>query len=221
MDAWMRPVHAAALRVLAQAGAGAALPRAGGGCCGALHRHAGLARGAERLARRTMASMPGDAPVLVDAAGCGAAMKEYGEWLGTPDASAFSARVVDVHEWLAAHADRLPPPSPGAVAREVAVQDPCHLRHVQRADGAVRDLLGRYARVVDLGDDGLCCGAGGAYSVAQPVMASALRDRKVEAVRRSGAAVVASANPGCAMHLATGGLTVRHPVELLDEAIGG
>jgi glycolate oxidase iron-sulfur subunit len=219
MDAWMRPTHAAAQRVIERTGTGVAFAGRGGDCCGALHLHAGLGRDARASARRVMASMPGDAPVVVDSAGCGAVMKEYGKLLGTPAAEAFSARVRDVHEWLAEPADRLPPPA-RRLAGRVAVQDPCHLRNVQAAHQHVRTVLAPYAEVVELDDDGLCCGAGGAYSAQHPELAAAIRDRKVEAVRRSGADVVASANPGCALHLAAAGLAVRHPVELIDEALG-
>src|SRR5439155_5217020 len=118
MDAWLRPTHAAALRVLEAAGAGVALPGPGAACCGALHVHAGLVDEARALARRTMAALPGDAPVLVDSAGCGAALKDYGRLLGTPEAAAFAMRVRDVHEWLAERVDRLPA---GRVAYRVAV----------------------------------------------------------------------------------------------------
>jgi glycolate oxidase iron-sulfur subunit len=218
MDAWMRPTHAAALRVMQATGAGVALAGAGGDCCGALSAHAGLTDHARRLAERTMASMPGDAPVVVDSAGCGAAMKEYGRLLGTPEAQRFSARVRDVSEWLAERIERLPP-AQRPRAGPVAVQDPCHLRNVQRAHEHVRTVLAPYVELVELDDDGLCCGAGGAYAAVHPDMAIAIRDRKLDAIRRSGAPIVVSANPGCAMHLAAAGIAVRHPVQLLDEMI--
>jgi glycolate oxidase iron-sulfur subunit len=217
MDAWMRPTHVAAQRVIETTGAGVALPGAGAACCGALHVHAGLVDQARALARRTIAALPGDAPVLVDSAGCGAALKDYGRLLGTAEAERFSARVLDVHEWLAARIDDLPPPQRSAGT--VAIQDPCHLRHVQRAHEPVRALLSRYAEVVELDDEGLCCGAGGAYSLTQPDLARDIRDRKLAAIARSGASVVASANPGCAMHLAAAGVHVRHPVEIIEEAL--
>ena len=220
MDAWMRPVHASVIRVLTAAGAGVALPGKGADCCGALHAHAGLLDEARALARRVMASMPGDAPVLVDAAGCGAALKDYAHLIGTADAERFVARVHDVSEWLAPRVDRLP----AARFRQrgtVAVQDPCHLRHVQKAHQHVRTVLRPFVDVVELDDEGLCCGAGGAYAAQHPDLAGAIRDRKVGAVRRSGATVVASANPGCVMHLAAAGLVVRHPFELIDDALGG
>ena len=99
------------------------------------------------------------------------------------------------------------------------VQDPCHLRHVQRAHEPVRAVVGHVADVVELDDDGLCCGAGGAYSALQPELAGEIRDRKLAAIgraaRRSGATIVVSANPGCAMHLAAAGVTVRHPLDVV------
>ncbi len=155
----------------------------------------GSVGGARRLAERTMRSMPGDAPILVNSAGCGAAMKDYGHLLGTAEAASFAARVLDVHQWLAERLDRLPAP----VRRlgPVIVQDPCHLRHVQRAHEPVRAVLGHVADVVELDDEGLCCGAGGAYSALQPELATAVRERKVAAIARAaartGATVVASA----------------------------
>ena len=218
MDAWMRDTHAAVKRVLEATRTGVALPGAGAACCGALHVHAGLRDDARRLAERTMRAMPGEAPILVDSAGCGAALKDYGHLLGTDEAARFAARVRDVHEWLAAHADRLPT-SARRYPVPVAVQDPCHLRNVQGAHGAVRSVLAPYVDTVELDDDGMCCGAGGAYAALQPEMAGEIRLRKVAAVGRSGASVVASANPGCAMHLAAAGLDVRHPLELVDEVL--
>jgi glycolate oxidase iron-sulfur subunit len=217
MDAWQRPVHAAAIAVLGAAGVGVAVPGTGGDCCGALHVHAGLTGEAGRLAARVMGAMPGDAPVLVDSAGCGAQLKDYGHLLGTPAAGEFSRRVFDIQEWLALHADRLPP------ARRqlgpVIVQDPCHLRHVQKTHLAVRTVLAPYADLVELDDEGLCCGAGGAYSTLHPQMAAEVRARKLAAIDRAGGGVVASANPGCALHLAAAGVAVRHPMELVAEAI--
>lgn len=220
MDAWQRDVHASALRVMRAAGARVAVPPRGAGadCCGALHSHAGLTTPAQDLARRVMEAFPGDTPIVVDSAGCGAALKDYGHLLGTDAARAFSARVLDIGEWLAAHADRLPV---GRHLGRVTVQDPCHLRHVQRAHLATRVALSRYAEIVELDDEGRCCGAGGAYAALQPELASSIRTTKVEAMRRAGPAVVASANPGCSMWLDAAGTGMRivHPVVLIDEAI--
>jgi glycolate oxidase iron-sulfur subunit len=220
MDAWQRDVHRAALRVMRATTARVALPRRGGDCCGALHVHAGRVGAARRLANRVMASMPGDAPVVVDSAGCGAAMKDYGRLLGTADAARFAARVVDFSEWVAGQT----PLTTRDTDTAVVVQDPCHLRHVQKAQGAVRTVLAPAYRLEETGDDGLCCGAGGMYSVREPALAGAIRDRKVASLRAAhrdagGPLVVVSANPGCAMHLQAAGLTVRHPAELLADAL--
>ena len=220
MDAWQRSVHADAIAVLKAMGVGVELPGPAAACCGALHAHAGLADRARLLARRVMSAFPGDAPVLVDSAGCGAALKEYGHLLGTPEAAAFSARVFDVHEWMAARADLLPLASPAVARPRVAVQDPCHLRHAQKAHTHVRTVLAPYAELVELADEGRCCGAGGAFSVLQPALATSIRDAKVQVISRADADVVASANPGCAMWLAATGLVVRHPVEIMAVAGG-
>ncbi len=220
MDAWQRHTHHATASVLEAIGVKWAVPQVGG-CCGALHVHAGLTDEAARLATRLMRSMPGDAPVVVNSAGCGAQLKDLGRLLDTAEAHAFSARVFDVHEFVATRLDRLR--SPRRRLGPVIVQDPCHLRHVQKAHGAVRVVLSTVAEVVELDDDGLCCGAGGAYAALEPHLAGRIRDRKVEAitraVARSGARIVASANPGCSMHLAQAGLEVRHPMDLMAEAL--
>jgi glycolate oxidase iron-sulfur subunit len=217
MDAWMRPTHAAAQQVLAATGARVALPPDHSSCCGALHAHAGRLDDARRLARAVVASMPGDAPVVVDSAGCGAAMRDYGHLLGTPDASAFAARVVDFATFATSRG--VPPLHETGVV--VVVADPCHLRHVQRAHGAVRDLLGGAYVLRETDDDGMCCGAGGAYAALQPDLAGRIRDRKVAAIGRAGGdgCVVASANPGCLLHLRAAGIRAEHPADLAAAAL--
>lgn len=220
MDAWQRSTHRSTAAVLEAVGACWRTPLRGGDCCGALHAHAGLAERARDLARRVMASMPGDQPIVVNSAGCGAALKEYGHLLGDDAARHFSARVVDAQEFVAARVDRL---QVRRTLGAVIIQDPCHLRHVQRAHQHVRTVLAAVGSVVELDDDGLCCGAGGSYSALEPELAGQIRDRKLAAIERaqtrSGAAVVASANPGCSMHLAACGVDVRHPMDLVAEAI--
>lgn len=216
MDAWMRETHRNTAKVLDHLGVSWALAGAGGGCCGALHTHAGLVGTARRLAADVMRSMPGEAPIVVNSAGCGAALKEYGHLLGTADGAAFSARVLDVHEFVAGHAEHL---RPARHVGPVIVQDPCHLRHVQKSHLAVRTVLAKVAEVVELDDDGVCCGAGGAYSALEPALAAQIRERKLSAIARAGPGVVASANPGCAMHLTAAGLSVRHPIDILAEAL--
>ncbi len=217
MDAWQRPVHRATVSVLSAMGYGVALPGAAAACCGALHVHAGLHDRAVHLARRVMTAFPGDAAILVDSAGCGAALKEYGELLGTEEAARFARRVFDVQEWIAGRAEQLPPARPDRPRLRVAVQDPCHLRHVQHAEGHVRTVLRPYVEVVELTDEGRCCGAGGAFSVLRPQLAGEIRQEKVRVIEQVAADLVASPNPGCAMWLAGAGLTVRHPMEIVAE----
>ncbi|MBU3689022.1 MAG: hypothetical protein B7C54_08710 [Acidimicrobiales bacterium mtb01] len=215
MDAWQRRTHRSTAHIVSELGTTFGV--SGGACCGALHAHAGL--DSRDLARQTMLSMPGDAPILVNSAGCGAALKDYGHLLDTDASRAFSARVLDVHEWLAPRVDRLPRP---AVRETVVIQDPCHLRHVQRSHGSVRDCLAGFVEMVEIPDDGLCCGAGGAYALVQPALAREVRSRKVAAIEAVAGrqAVVASANPGCLQHLAAAGLDVRHPVDIIAATLG-
>lgn len=225
MDAWMRDTHRATIAVAEAMGFGVALAEPPGQCCGALHIHSGDQRTARRLALETMTAYPGDAPIIVDAAGCGAAMKEYGHLVDTDAAHRFSERVMDIHEWMSRHLDRLA--EPVADREPVVIQDPCHLRHVQRRERCVYEVLEPYAQPVALDDDGLCCGAGGAYFVTEPKLAAAMRDRKVEAIcaaaNRSGARIVASANPGCLLQLQQPlrerGIEIRHPVEIIAAAL--
>ena len=227
MDVWQRETHRAVADLAGRVGLSYGVPDARGSCCGALHTHAGLHESSVRRAELTMSSMPGDAPIIVDSAGCGAAMKEYGSILGTDEARLFSARVVDAVEWLAELMDRsdlasaLAPVS--SYRPTVVIQDPCHHRHVQKVHGSTRRVLRDRADVLELADDGLCCGAGGAYSLVHPDLAEVVRARKVEAIRSTtadrGEVVVASANPGCSMFLAAAGLRVRHPVDIVRDSV--
>ena len=223
MDAWQRGVHGATLRVMRSTGATVGLPGHGGGCCGALHSHAGQLGGAKTLARRVIADLGGRSgpTVVVNSAGCGAALKHYGDLLGTDEAIAFSRRVQDIGEWLAEHVTQLPAPPDDLVRATVVLSDPCHLRHVQRAHLPVRVALAPFADVVELDDDGRCCGAGGSYQITQPELAEEIRAQKVAAVGRTGVSCVVSGNPGCSLWLQAAGLDVRHPVEIIDEALHG
>jgi len=218
MDAWSRDVHLAGQRVLAAIGVGATPTGDRAPCCGALHTHAGLVTDARGHARTVMANLAGDQPILVDSAGCGAALKDYGHLIGTAEAHNFAARVFDIQEWLAPRLDRLPTVVP--LNLRVAVQDPCHLRHVQRVHEATRTVLRPFVReLVEIDDEGLCCGAGGAFSLLHPELAALIRDRKIEAIAATAPDVVASANPGCSIYLAAGGVRTVHPMQLLDSAL--
>jgi len=219
MDACQRDVHAAGQRVLEAAGFGVRPTGSDAPCCGALHTHAGLADEARGFAANMMGALD-DRPILVDSAGCGAAMKDYGHLVGTEEASAFSANVFDIQEWLAQHVDALPSVEPLDLV--VAVQDPCHLRHVQRVHTATRTVLAPFVReIVELDDEGLCCGAGGAFSVLHPELAGDIRERKVASIDRAAPDAVASANPGSSLHLAAAGVPTIPPMQLIDAALHG
>jgi glycolate oxidase iron-sulfur subunit len=228
MDAWQRHTHRSTAEILSKLRIGYQVP-ATSGCCGALHTHAGLNEQAADLMRTTMKAFPGDEPILVNSAGCGAALKEYGHHLGTAEARTFSARVIDVHTFVmntvADRPDLLR--SAGTDRGPIMIQDPCHLRHVQKSHLAVRELISRVGSPVDLNDDGLCCGAGGAYSALQPELAGQIRDRKLAVIvavaERTGSSQLVSANPGCSQHLSaalkTHGISVIHPMDLIAEAV--
>ncbi len=224
-------VHRATGRVLARNGVqGIATP--GQGCCGALHAHDGDIDFARRLARKNIDALErtGDTPIVVNSAGCGAAMKEYGDLLANdPDyagrAQAFGARVQDVTEYLAARG-ALPD---GTFRARVAYQDPCHLAHAQRITKQPRTLLGglQGCELVETAGADMCCGAAGIYSMVQPEMSAQLRARKVEQFRKHRPDVVVTANPGCQMQyeaaVREAGIDarVRHVIEVLDEAYQG
>ncbi|MBA4181290.1 MAG: 4Fe-4S ferredoxin [Anaerolinea sp.] len=220
-------VHRATARVLARSGV-TAEATAGQGCCGALHAHDGDIDFARTLARKNIDALGGgDEPIVVNSAGCGAAMKEYGELLSgdatyRDTAKAFAARVQDVTEFLA----QLAPLPGGVFPHRVAYQDACHLAHAQRIRTQPRALLGALqgCELVETAGADMCCGAAGIYSIVQPAMSEALRARKAEQFARHRPDVIATANPGCQMqyNAATreAGIPARvmHVVEVIDEA---
>jgi glycolate oxidase iron-sulfur subunit len=217
MDVWQRDVHRDVQYVLEQAGYGV-IPTTNASCCGALHTHAGLGDRSRKMARHVMETLDEEIPILVDSAGCGAAMKEYGSLLGTEEAVHFANRVFDVSEWLVINPGSLVAGRP--LDLRVAVQDPCHLRHVQRVHLATRELLRPFVReLIELDDEGLCCGAGGSYSALEPDLAGQIRDRKVASITRAQPDVVVSANPGCSMHLQAVGVKSVHPLSLVAQAL--
>jgi glycolate oxidase iron-sulfur subunit len=212
-------IHRATLRVLQANGFDVEVP-AEQRCCGALHVHGGQADDARRLARANVAAFPKDALIVNNSAGCGAAMKEYGELLGGADAHAFAARCRDVTEVLAeAGLTAAPAPFPHRVAYDA----PCHLCHGQRVRAQPLALL-RQVPGIELvahptSED--CCGSAGIYNLLQPELAGRIGEAKAKALLATGAEVVATGNPGCTMqiqaHLRELGSSLRvvHPVELL------
>lgn len=209
----------------------------GQGCCGALALHAGERERALDDARRTLDAFVAATPatgtppaIVVNAAGCGAFMKEWGAFFADDPTRAAAARAVaqrvrDATELLAELGPRVPP-TPGP-PRRVAYHDPCHLAHAQGVRRAPRELLTAIPGIVlvPMDDEDLCCGSAGHYNVTQPAMARTLVARKVAAIRASGADLIATANAGCALQLEAGlraagsTIPVRHVLDLLAEAI--
>jgi glycolate oxidase iron-sulfur subunit len=225
-------VNRASTRVLTRAGFEVVVPPEQG-CCGALHLHLADAEEARRLAKQMIATFEaaGVDVVVANAAGCGAAMKDYGRLLeGDPDwgkrAAAFSARVKDITELLATaswNGDLLPVP------RSVTYHDACHLAHAQGVRAQPRGLLSQIPslRLVELPESDLCCGSAGVFNLLQPVVAERILERKIERIKETGAAFVAAGNIGCLLQLQLGlrnaNLPTRavHPVEILDWALHG
>ena len=216
-------INAATLRVLTRNGFEVVVP-ATQGCCGALHAHAGDRDPAIALARknaRTFSEADVDL-VVTNSAGCGAAMRDAGHWLGA-EGESFASRIRDVTELLDAEGLR-PPDRP--IAKRVCYDDPCHLVHGQRVSSAPRRLLEAIPELMLVPHDepGACCGAAGTYNLTQPEMSAAVLSRKLESLAAAAPDLIATGNPGCLMQLHAGvtraGLTaeVLHPIELLDRA---
>lgn len=225
-------VNAATVRVLRRNGCEVLVPR-GQACCGALNVHNGETVAARRMARRNIDVFlaAGVDAVIVNAAGCGAAMKEYGHLLrDDPDyadrASQFAALVKDAGEFLAGLG--LVPPS-GRLEMAVTYQDPCHLAHGQKVRAQPRQLLGAIPglRLVEMDGADRCCGSAGIYNITHPEMSQELLTEKMTAIGRTGAAAVVAPNPGCMLQLRFGAqrygpaLPVYHLMDLLDRAYGG
>lgn len=220
-------VHRATGRVLARSGV-ALTARPKQGCCGALHAHDGDLDYARYLARKNIDTFEGGkAPIVVNSAGCGAAMKEYGDLLsGDPAyaqrAQAFADRVVDFSEFMAT----LGPAPAGLFEGRVVYQDACHLAHVQGVREQPRALLHAIAgcEVSETEGSDLCCGAAGIYSLVQPEMSAQLRSRKAAQFAKHQPDVVITTNPGCQMQFEAAVREARikarvmHLAEFLDRA---
>jgi glycolate oxidase iron-sulfur subunit len=225
-------VNAATARVLSAEGCDVIVPPRQG-CCGALSLHGGRRTEAADFARATIEAFEraGVDAVIVNAAGCGSAMKEYGHLLASdPDwagrAAAFSANVRDFSEFVA----ELGPVAPRTeLPVTAAYHDACHLGHAQRITAQPRALLRGVPGLVlaEVADAGTCCGSAGIYNLVQPEAAAELGERKARAVASTGADLLVSANPGCSLQiaqaLAAAGkpMPVAHVAEVLDASIRG
>ncbi|TMC79741.1 MAG: hypothetical protein E6J15_00230 [Chloroflexi bacterium] len=194
-------------------------------CCGALHAHAGEGARARELARYNVDAFSGsDAKVVVNAAGCGAHLKDYGHVLADDPlwadrAKSFAARVRDVSEVVK------PVPARTRRALRVVYQDACHLAHGQRIRAQPRALLRAIEGVtlVDIADAERCCGSAGIYNLTHPEVSRELQQDKVRKILDASPDVIVSANPGCMLQIAAGlrsaGSSVRvmHLARFLDD----
>lgn len=219
MEPMFGRVNRATLQVLLANGFEVVVPAAQR-CCGALLVHAGQPDRARELARANVAAFT-DADVVVNnSAGCGCAMKEYGQLLGDAGGAAFAAKCRDVSEFLAAVGlTATPAPCPARAAYD----DPCHLCHGQGVRSQPRQLLAQVPglQLVPHDNPEDCCGSAGIYNLLQPELAAEIGARKVESLARAGVDLVVTGNPGCMLqidsHLRRAGhlARVRHPIELL------
>ena len=227
----MADAHRASIRVLARAGCDVHLPEHQQ-CCGALHVHGGARDTARDLARRNIDAFEADTydAIVINSAGCGSTLKEYGVLLDDdpvygPRARAFAAKIRDFSEFLAEIGanDQL-----ANLDQDVIYQDACHLVHAQGVSQQPRDLIRTIPGVnlVDVANPTVCCGAAGLYSVTDTEVSLRILDQKLDAIQAAGASTVVSANPGCILHLRTGArrrgldLQVVHVAQLLDMANG-
>ncbi len=223
-------VNAATARVLALEGCDVLIPRAQG-CCGALSLHSGREEEARAFARRTIETFESADVIVVNAAGCGSAWKEYRALLADEPAwarraDALSARTRDLAEFLVElgpRAERRPLPV------TAAYHDACHLSHAQGVRGQPRALLAGIPELVvrEIAEPDICCGSAGTYNLFQPEAAGELGDRKAVNVDATGAELLVAANPGCSMQIATAlrrrgaGIAIAHTAQVLDASLRG
>jgi len=229
MDQMYRDINEATIRVLTANGCEVITPPMQQ-CCGALHVHAGEAKRGRQLARHNIDVFEPyncDA-IIINSAGCGSNLKEYGHLLRDDPtyasrAKAFSSKVKDISEFLTSiELNR----EMGPLNRTVTYHDACHLFHGQKVKQQPRELLGAIPglAIANLKESDWCCGSAGIYNITNQEMASQLLERKMNNILATGANVVVTGNPGCMMQIALGArqkaldLVVMHPIQLLDES---
>ena len=229
-DAMFRQTHWATARVLQENGCEVLVPESQA-CCGAIHLHAGSSEPAREFADTNVEAFDIDSvdAVIVNVAGCGAMLKEYGHHWNDGNQEArhrFSEKVKDVSEFL--HELGLIPPS-GSIPIRATYHDACHLAHAQQVREQPRQLLKQIPgmELVELPESEICCGAAGTYNLTEVEMASRLSQRKLKNILATNADLVITANAGCLLQMATEarlqgkGFTVMHPMDLLDLSYRG
>ena len=235
MDIAEHQIHQATVEVLEALGFAVRVPQ-DQGCCGALQVHQGEREMPRQLARRNAAAFAGLDRLVVNAAGCGAQLKEYAHLFSElgeekeEDWQKFRAKVVDILALLAERQDWPRGLSWQTAAVTVLYDAPCHLIHAQGIDAGPRKVLAELPGVtlVALAEASRCCGAAGIYNLQHPELADAILDRKLDDIQHSleqhpEAAILVTGNPGCLFQLRHGvrkrilPLRVIHPVELIAE----
>jgi glycolate oxidase iron-sulfur subunit len=228
-DAFFPETNLATARVLQKNGCEVWVPR-GQGCCGALHYHAAQEEPAKTFARQNGAAFATELAtldaVIVNAAGCGAMLKDYGHLLADESAMALAAKVKDISEFLI----QLGPVRPEhPVPLRAVYHDACHLCHGQQIRQQPRQLLEMIPelQLLPLQESEICCGAAGSYNLTQPEMAERLGRRKAEKIVATGAEAVFTGNVGCILQIGrflretAGAVTVAHPVDALWASYSG
>jgi len=227
---FFRHVNEATARVLAAEGCEVIVPQTQA-CCGALAEHAGEEADAMAAARKLIDAFEGSGAdtIVINAAGCGSAMKRYGHLLRNDAAyaaraKAFAAKCKDISEVLAELEPRAPR---GAVRLKAAYHDACHLQHAQGVRAQPRRLLQSIPGIElrEIPESEICCGSAGIYNMLEPDAATQLRDRKVGNILKTDAEVIVSGNPGCLLQIATGleaagrPMRIMHLIEVIDASI--
>jgi glycolate oxidase iron-sulfur subunit len=236
MDVLFSRTHRNTIRLLNLAGYDVEIPERQG-CCGALHAHGGNLSAAREAARKNVRAFEVERfdAVVVNAAGCGSTLKEYGhllagdgEWSGA--GMAFAAKVRDLTEVLSGAEGFLAKLERSASKQDglerVTCHDACHLFHAQRVVDAPRKLVRAVAgeRYVELPESEICCGSAGTYNLTEPEMARRLQEPKVRQIESLGPVTVVTTNPGCLMQIRAGlraaGLKETRIVHIADWLAG-
>jgi glycolate oxidase iron-sulfur subunit len=225
MGAAFPNVHRAAIRLLNAMGYSVIAPPQG--CCGAVHAHNGFDEDAQEMARSNIdAFNETEGPILVDASGCTAHLKNYpvilrNDPVYSKRAEHFSKRILDATEFFAPLVKGLPLKE---LPRKVVYQEACHLANMQKIREQPRQILNAIPgiEIQEMTEPTMCCGSAGIYNILEPEMAGKLGARKANSVRETLATIVVTTNPGCHLqlesHLANAQVRVAHILELLDEA---
>jgi len=232
MSVMFGETNAASIRLLNRVGYEVITPRSQS-CCGALFAHSGNLEAARACARQNIEVFEQEKldAIIINAAGCGSTLKEYGPLLSTDPqwkdrGVSFSAKVKDLTEWLVTARTSFGL-RPSGFGFRVTYHDACHLAHAQRITKQPRELVKAVAgnNFIELPESDVCCGSAGTYNLTEPEMAERLQTRKIENILKTGAQIVVSSNPGCLLQIQAGlrkagaQVEVMHIADFLDQTM--